>query len=116
MSSAIAEDNRDNNDESFDCTMFPDRTEDLIARIEEMLYIDNFSLKELYTLINVVKIVWPGEKHNFTVKESACTNDEIEAILSHRLQIRTALKASMALIEKHQAFAKMDKLKFRYET
>lgn len=98
-------------EESFDFTMFPDRTEDVISKVEELLTVDRTSFLTLQTLLGILKIALPQEKPNFTVKESDSAASEIQMILAHRFQIRRTLKKSIELFDKHSAFHKMEKLK-----
>lgn len=99
------------NEESFDFTVFPDRTEDIVAKVEDLLVVDNTNFRELNVLLSIVKIIFPSEKTKFTPKEAVSIKDEIEMILAHRFQVRRTLKKSLKIFEKHPAFHKMDALK-----
>lgn len=102
------------NKESFDFTVFPDRTEDIISKIEDLLAVDNSSYKQLQTLLKIAAIMLPSEKSCFTKKEWECIGDQITMIMDHRFQVRRYLKLALQLFEKHNAFYKMEQLKLLY--
>ncbi|ODM96346.1 Malate synthase [Orchesella cincta] len=98
-------------EESFDFTMFPDRTEDIFSKVEDLLSVDNSNYKQLQLMLNVFRITYPYEKQNFTEREITSTKDELKMILTYRFQIRRYLKKCLEVFEHHPAFEKMDKLK-----
>ncbi|CAL8082889.1 unnamed protein product [Orchesella dallaii] len=98
-------------EESFDFTMFPDRTEDIVSKVEDLLTVDNSNYKLLQLMLTIFRITYPYEKQNFTEKEVASSKEELKMILMYRFQIRRYLKKSLEVFEQHPAFEKMDKLK-----
>jgi len=98
------------NNESFDFTVFPDRTDDIIAKVEDLLTVDNKSFQVLQHLISLIKITFPDANRKLTYKEQTTVDNDIEIIFAHRLRIRQWLKQSVGIFETHQVFQKMDML------